>query len=431
MTWIIGLGVGAVSAFVIGWFGGFFGELLPSPKAAAWALREWSLDLFYWLAPGAPSTEFIILISILDRDAADLTHTHAVGIAFRGQPGVQVREIRKILRPRTLNRNGEIAASQRGRIWLKRRKADLLIWGDVVDPGSAVSLGFTADNDEITFRDEAPFYLEGNVLEGRFTDVAAAQLTAMALSAINPIDDLAQTHLANTLTPAVTRLENLVVEYPNLTNKQRRDLTIAKGQALGALADESGDPDVRGKAISIFEASLPEIDRENEPALWAKTFANLGSALNRRGEATLSVDDVEHAIMALKTALQERTESSTPLVWASTQNNLGNALCLRAKLKRDPNLFPEGLAAYEAALRVRTREQFPVYWAFVTNNLANAISELGKIEEQPGRIERAIPLYREALGVAEQRSAIRLQPNLPNNLPVELMDIDLRDPPAN
>jgi tetratricopeptide (TPR) repeat protein len=347
---------------------------------------------------------------------------------FKGQPGIEVRQIRKVLRPRNWGRSAEAEAYKKGRKWLKLRKADLLIWGEVVDFGKAISLGFITDNDTINFRDDAPFYLEGNVLDGRFGEIASAQLTAMALSAMKPIHDLEQRQFLSTLGPVVTRLQSLIVEYPDLTTKQRRDLTIARGEALRVLADETGNLGLRDEAISTFRDSLPEVDRATEPSLWAKTHANLGSALARRGEANLDLNDVEQAVSAFRQALEERTEGESPLLWASTQNNLGNARYIRARLTPGPHFFSEAIDAYEAALRVRTREKFPVHWAFISDNRANALLHLGEAERSAERIRGAIDLYEQALAISRQTSTNWLSAMIENNLGAAFVALDNIEP---
>ena len=136
--WLAGAILGGIVAFIGAYVSGFLDRIIPDPETLICLARE-------QLREPAPGTQFTILLSDLQGDG-DGTQTRHVAATFLDQSGLDVIRICGSL---AIDRYGSQAAAleqaeQRGRDWLDRYNADLLIWGEVVKADDALRLWFVS-----------------------------------------------------------------------------------------------------------------------------------------------------------------------------------------------------------------------------------------------------------------------------------------------
>jgi tetratricopeptide (TPR) repeat protein len=340
--------------------------------------------------------KFVILIARLDGDDPKGTHTRAVARAFLGQQGVQRTQTRRVLRL-SEDSDAEGHAVRIGRRWLARRKADLLIWGEVLQKEKFLNLWFTTKDATSDFQ-QSRFPLEANLLDGNFTEVANAQLISISLSAIKPATEVAERSLRDILRPVAGRLRNLLNNSDQFTLRQGSDLRFALGVALCAIAREEGGAADLQEAVNLLGSSLRDIDRTRESLAWANVQHYRGVALADLGAEALSSEILDDALAAFRSALDERPKERVPLDWARTQHSLGGALIDLGMWKPERGYLIEAIAAFDAALSERRRDHTPTEWAVTTNARALAVQRLAQWENNGiTKINEAIELFRQAL----------------------------------
>src|ERR1700730_18493108 len=156
--------VASVTAWLHGFFDSVIHDVFPSGADAFCALGE-TLE-YHWpfAAPSAAPDRFTILIASIDRDDVDRTYTRAIGRAFVNRGDVERIETCQVLGLPGFGRDAGISAITTARKWLKQRKADLLIGGEILKKGEAVNLWFIGNDTTQDFQ-ATPFRLEANLLK--------------------------------------------------------------------------------------------------------------------------------------------------------------------------------------------------------------------------------------------------------------------------
>jgi hypothetical protein len=224
----------------------------------------------------------------------------------------------------------------------------------VLQHEKAVNLWFLGKETSSDFQ-QGRFYLETNLLGQEFGEVAAAQLVAVALSAVEPVDDHSQSDLAAIIAPVVGRLRRLRLEYGGLTERQHINLTYALARARWAVAWQMDDPAALDEARELLTDLLPEINRDIEPDFWAKVQFRLGSILSKLGELRASSTVIEQGIVALNNALEIHTREHSASAWASIQVNLGIALRRLTIHGGDQSALQKSIQCFEGALEEKRR----------------------------------------------------------------------------
>ena len=272
----------------------------------------------------------------------------------------------------------EIAAQERGRAWLKKHNADVLIWGEVAQDCKIVRLHFLRREGATA---SAEHYEPGATLElpcGFGTDLGAL-IAGQAAAAI--IRERAHETRAEFIDPFVAKVKPLAENPPaSLISDARAQLWYAYALGEYRLGEERGDTARLESAIAYFRKALTQWTRERLPLEWAAAQNNLGNALRSLGERESGTALLEEAVTAFREALKERTRERMPLDWAAAQNNLGNALRSLGERESGTALLEEAVAAFREALKERTRERMPLDWAMTQNNLGAALASLGERE---------------------------------------------------
>jgi hypothetical protein len=199
--------VGVITVWLSGFFDSIRQDVVPSGADTFCVLHEAIENYWPFANPPATPDRFRILIARVDHDDADHTYTRAVERAFFKKDGIDRIETCRVLRL-GVGRDAEITAVTTARKWLEQRHADLLIGGEMLKKEDAVSLWFI-DKDPTHDWQLSTFRLEANSLKKDFSEAAATQLLAVALSAIRPATQEDGRYLVGILKPVAERLQHL------------------------------------------------------------------------------------------------------------------------------------------------------------------------------------------------------------------------------
>jgi tetratricopeptide (TPR) repeat protein len=351
----------------------------------------------------ADGTQFAILVAELANDANKGQTNHILielekQFPPRGEARLQVLPYPEVLAIGPGERNAAIAAAEvRGRKWLKQKRADVLIWGEVGAADKVLRLRFLAP--EGGSGSDKPYSLNADLeLPPDFGADLGAIIAVQAAASIAPVIERSGEALAALIEPAVAKLRPLAENPPaSMSGDARARLWRAFALGEYRLGEERGDNERLVNAIAYFRKVLEEWPRERVPLDWAMTQNNLGGALVRLGERESGTARLQEAVAAFREALKECMRERAPLAWATTQNNLSTALMRIGERETGTARLEQAVAAFREALKERTRERVPLGWATTQNNLGSALVRLGERESSTARLEEAVAAYREAL----------------------------------
>jgi hypothetical protein len=204
---------GSAVAYLRGVLDDIIGNVLPNGAEISCLGREWVADHWPLHRPKEPADAFRILIATLDGDDSSRTLTHAVERAFQGQQAIDIVSTCRVLKIRGAGIAVEDAAAKTGDEWLASRKADVLVFGEVLPKGVALNLHFLTSGASHDFTAKS-FRLESGLLRDKFKEAAAAQLQAVALAAVRPATEQQGKYLVQNLRPVVARLQRIAESPP-------------------------------------------------------------------------------------------------------------------------------------------------------------------------------------------------------------------------
>ena len=317
-------------AYLKGVFDDFIGNVLPKGAEVSCVGREWIADHWPFRQPEEAPEIFRVVIATLDGDEASGTYTRHIVRAFQGQQAIDAISTCRVLKIQGGGPTAEAAAAKTGLEWLARRKADVLVFGEVLPNGEALNLHFLSSGREPNFT-ATPFRLESGLLRDEFKEAAAAQLQVVVLAAVRPVTDEQGKYLVETLRPVLHRLKRIADSPPpGMSPLGMADVQFALGQALNVVGDQAGDNRALEKAVEAYREALKERTRERVPLDWAMTQNNLGNALETLGERESGTETLQKAVEAYREALKELTKEATPYQHKTAQKNLDLANALLA-----------------------------------------------------------------------------------------------------
>ncbi len=393
--------IAALSASAVAYLKGIFddiiGNVLPKGAEISCLGREWVVDHLPFRQPEVAPDVFRILIATLDGDDTSGTLTYAVVRAFQGQQAIDAVSTCRVLRIQGAGLTAEEAAAKIGGKWLAGRKADVLIFGEVLPKGEALNLQFLTSGPLHDFTAKS-FRFDSGLLTDEFKEAAAAQLQAAALAAVNPATEQQGEYLVQTLRPVAVRLRRIAESPPpGMSPTGMATVQFSLGQALNAIGDQAGDNQALQKAVEAYGEALKEWTRDRVPLDWALAQNNLGLALERLGERERGTEMLQKAVEAYGEALKEWTRDRVPLQWAAAQNNLGLALARLGERESGTEMLQKAVETYGEALKELPRDRVPLQWAVTQINLGLAFARLGERESGTETLQKAVEAYGEAL----------------------------------
>jgi tetratricopeptide (TPR) repeat protein len=350
------------------------------------------------------TSPFAILVADLDGDA-DHSQTRHILQSLRTQFGEAIARgnIEVLSRSEALVipsgniRNAEAAMTAKGRSWLKKQNASVLVWGEIGGRDKLLRLRLLPAEGEGASK---AYALSEQTLElpNGFGGDLGALFAARTATAISAFYGRSGEALADLIAPFVARLKPLAEKPPaSFSDETRARFWDAYAASEARLGEERGDNARLASAIAYYKKTLTIWTRDKAPRQWAATQNNLGAALSTLGERESSAARLEEAVSAFRAALTEWTRDKAPLGWAGMQSNLGVALQTLGPLESGTARLEEAVAAHRAALLELTRERVPLDWAMTQNNLGGALQRLGERESGTARLEEAVAAYREVL----------------------------------
>ena len=366
----------------------------------------------------ARATRIEIRVATLAGDVEE-TNTKQLVAALNKRHGVKVRHLPDILEidpfEDLATHLNEVAVTARQ--WMAGVGADLLIWGEIPEPGTTMHLRFVSAVPEDDDRPGAFGLAVRLNLPVGFGPEFGHVLLATALSALAP-DTLGKSlRLREILPKALEGALPAVQDLPlDLTSRERAAVRACFGNVASTAAVQQGSLDLYQVAAQSYRAALESLSREESPLEWAITNKNLGVVLQAIGERTDDAETLDAAIDSFNSALKVLTRLQYPGQWATIQNRLGLVLYKMDLRTGDIELVKHAISSFQSALQVFTRTEWPSRWADVMNNFAQAAQMLGGQMRSVELLKKSVEACRGVLEVRTKERSPVLWAATQNNL---------------
>ncbi|MCK5545873.1 MAG: tetratricopeptide repeat protein [Rhodospirillaceae bacterium] len=430
----------------------------PEPNNAATNKpKQGLLDRLMGLGAKPPAIEIGVMQFV---DAAGVNHERALVQSFNRMKGVRTKII-KAASPIDLEEDRALqlpkACADAFEV-LGKNNLDLVIWGNIPEPGTTMYIHFVAPPpaDEDPPGVFSPFQalmlpvgFDPAVLGGllRATALAAVHTKNIykeqfrRMHAPDAIEDagtamqllpedftpreIASAHaaLANSLAsfahlfPGTEIYQNAVISYGNAlkgTSKTEAPINWAYlkknfGMVLQSLAEKNKrDLDNLELAEASYKEALEVFSLETTPFPWATTQGRLGDVLYRLDVVSGGTDSIKAALGSFQSALKVLSKKQTPNLWSDVMNNLAQAAQLLGREKNNKEVVERAISACRSALEVRKRKEMPLHWAATQNNLGSALFTLGHITEEIKIFEEAVEAFSGARDVYAEQELTRM-----------------------
>lgn len=411
---------------------------------------------------GVTDTAASILLADIDGAGGDKLTDHLANV-FGSVNAIAVYRRGKAIR---LNRKVQLfpalqEAANEGAGWLREEEADLLVWGQTVDLGTAVSLRFLpvgaaegqagtfGPGDHLTLPIPLPADLDDLIL-------------ASGLGALLPVHKGSRKKLADVLETEIKRLEKVWAEPPHLepphlascltcygnicmamwrvggrkyldkalqayqqavtaVGKDEDVVTWALAQnhfagALQGKAQRDGDDDALAAAAAAYREVADALGRDNYPNEWALARISMAVVLFKLGNRSSTVEQLKESSQAFEDALSVLSKELNPGRWAEAMNQYGTVLLALGERLQGPQIVERAVKAFRESLEVRQREIVPLLWAQTANNLGAASFALAKRQPDPKLLEDAQKYFAGASEIyraaGNQKRVIVIEKNL-------------------
>ncbi len=393
---------------------------VPAPDQS---VKPGFLDRLLGMRPGtgarhARPKRIEIRVVPLDGDADSRVTRHVVAAVGKR------RRVKARIMKEVLDTNSAIdpvvqvnAVTAKGRRLLAKDQADLMIWGDVDEPGTSLHLRFVPaepEDEDLAGTCGPIFPINLPVNFGpEFADI----LFTAALAAIVPADEGKEKNLALALPKALEAALPAVQELPrDLTSRERATILVSTANVAATLARNAGAVELYQMAAQNYRAGLETMTRDAAPLEWAMIQRNLGMVLQALAERMEDAEILGTCADCYRDALKVLTKAQFPRPWAATQNRLGMVLYKLDLKTGDTELVKHSLATFQAALQVYTRADHPMRWAEVMNNFGQVAQMLGGQLRNAEVLEKAAEACRGALEVRTREETPLLWAATQNNL---------------
>ena len=256
--------IGVIATVIAAWLRGFLTQFLPPPKQAWLALKN-----LRWGKPPRPEDSFRVVLRWLENDSSG-DDTRTVERAFTSVEGITLVRSARLVAASGAGNEWRPAMQKSTRTVLKDWNGDLAVAGLVKKSGQALSLWFVPRSGAGTLgRGDQPYQLEDVTLDADFHDDLRAQLTAVALAAVDPLTDpevrgrvLEKGLATNTIrscapSGGVPRIETRTFEAP------RQELATSRCEIDPPLRDQFVASFLRNYPTHVFEEIfLPRLTKD-------------------------------------------------------------------------------------------------------------------------------------------------------------------------
>jgi len=396
-----------------------------------------------------------ILVSPLAGDLQGLAARH-IRDRLSGHTGVVIQVADRALTAPGADHGAPLFVSMAvdlGRRWLKRERADLLIWGESVPaklshgPQRAswrlrfLSLSTPLHPQSASFsaleRLEVPALFDdatGNLVfgaalaavsvesadalraraalfrpvlraatrfaEGDMAGTVAECASAQACYAALLLLEGARTGSDKMLQRAVAVYQGaLILGEDAFPLHERAMIGSHIADALSLIAELTAQSRFSHKTVEYYRAALGMVRKEVFADEYAALHTRLGLALHGLAQASGEAIHLKEAADAFTTATNIWTITEAPERWADIQNSLGSLLITMGRLTQQPPLFDKAVAVFTKIAHARSRAQAPAVWAATLANIGAALKEKGAAAKDAAYLQQALEAFDQALQV--------------------------------
>ncbi|MBL4692037.1 MAG: tetratricopeptide repeat protein [Magnetovibrio sp.] len=353
-------------------------------------------------------------------DAAGVDRARELAEVFKSCEGIEVRPLRDppLLNPDVDRDEMLPSACAQAMGWVSSTKADVVIWGDIPQPGTTFFIHFASPppTDKDAAGTISPFQAlnlpVGFDVEEIGGLLLASALAAMTLTAPGKVQTC-QTLIASTLERAAQDITRIPSDF---TTRELASVHAAFANALSTFAHLFPGGEVYHRAADAYQESLQGTVRSENPVNWAYLQRNLGAALQALSERSDHVETLNKAAEAYEQALEVFSKELTPFPWATTQNRLGEILYRLDIKSGKTDGLKKSLRLYQSALKVLSLQSTPLLWSDTLNNLGQAAQILGRQIDNVEVTERAVDACQQALKARTREAHPALWAATQNNM---------------
>lgn len=308
------------------------------------------------------------------------------------------------------------AAAVEGRNLLVRESANLMVWGEINETGTALNLRFISypreDDPPGSFliSDRLPLPIGG---DDQYLDL----LMTAAFAATAPRTEAERPIIRALISEAFEASQSTAHELPvELSLVDQSCMQVCYANIAALIGHNENDQNSLRRAAQIYEDMLSTFSFDATPLEWATVHRHIGAVRQILGERSNDASTLENAAGSLRGALQVFSPEVFPWEWATVQCRLGGVLYRLDALNSDTDLLKEAIAAYQDSLRVFTASASPYKWGEVKNGLGQALQVWGDMTRNTELLQRAVQSCREALQVRSREAAPMLWAATQNNL---------------
>ncbi|MEO8250793.1 MAG: hypothetical protein ABI589_15650 [Burkholderiales bacterium] len=277
LGWRLGAAILLLVALWVGW------TWIAALPGADWVLAQIN-ELRS--VPQSRGDRFAIVIPRLDNDK-DGAHRRLISDALRGQFGKDEVEVLLVDRSISIDGNEKPqeaikSGHERARGLLRQSKANVMIWGQVLDAktDAPMRLHWTLDANTASAKASEKYRPSDATydLPTLFWTDLADVLSLLASSQGASFSDKQGSYVADQLKPFIERVRQLVASG-KLAGLQKATMQVILADGLATFGEQSGDERALDEAISTYRQALKEYTHERVPLDWAMTQNNLGNAL--------------------------------------------------------------------------------------------------------------------------------------------------------
>ena len=355
-----------------------------------------------------------VLVANLDGDNSDWRNTtHVVNSLvdqFDASDTASPVKVQRAFRVLRLSAAPDTAAAterlaEKGRQQLDRYNADILVWGEVTrgdEENTILRLRFV-QRKATSLNHTGKYPLDRTLeLPGKFGNDLGSALAAQVVADAAPAYESARL-VAPLLDTVYKRLRLLTNNMPKaLSPAQRAGILNAFAKVCVRIGDQSNDVSRISEAVAAYRAALLERPRVDDPASWALTQMELGTALELQGWRQGSNDRYEESITAYQNALEVYDRHAYPGNWAHVQNGICVTLRRLGSAKRQSTTLEDAIAACRSALAMADPLLERRRWVTVSGNLAAALAALADVKGSAEALREAVSVLDRTLEVIDR-----------------------------
>jgi len=273
-----------------------------------------------------------------------------------------------------------VEAANAGRQLLRKRRGDLLIWGQVytIAAKAVLELRFvTAQQDGS--EGERFGFTDKLMLDADFVPKMGTVLAALAAAQALPAATDAGRYLTNVLSPIAVRLERLIQSLPpGVLPADRIEIYNSYGLIQSVIGEQTGENWRVLKAVASYREALNHCTPDHRPQSSNTIKANLAAALAKLGAGQSEPKYLLEAVKINRDLLHDVVRGTEPANWGTIQHNLGVCLTLLGERETGDEDLENAVQAFREALEERPRDRCPLEWAATKNSLAAALMRLAE-----------------------------------------------------